>query len=160
PVMGHFYNLGWEIFLFRNPDDPFDRELSIPPVFRDRVIDLGAANLSFRQSAAVLATCDVLLAPDSSLMHVAGALGLPCVALFGPTAWQMRTAYYPSVHAIQGHEGCTIAPCWYHGPAAWSFPRGQPCFESGRCEVISSIAPDRVIQKIEQTYSATKAGRP
>jgi heptosyltransferase-2 len=37
------------------------------------------------QLAALIARCDVLLTNDSGPMHVASALGVPVVALFGPT---------------------------------------------------------------------------
>lgn len=148
-IMGCFYQQGWEVFLFRNPDDPRDT-ITVPPQYQDRVIDLGAHKLSFRQSVAVLDSCHILLAPDSSLMHAAGALGLPCVALFGSTHYKQRTIYYPTVFAIQGHDKCPLEPCWYHGAGHWMFPRDQVCATSGRCETLASIDPDLIIQKIRQ----------
>ena len=44
--------------------------------------------------------CDAVLAPDSSMMHAAGTLGIPCVAFFGPFPYRLRTAYYDSVFAL------------------------------------------------------------
>ncbi|MDR1083548.1 MAG: lipopolysaccharide heptosyltransferase II [Deltaproteobacteria bacterium] len=44
-----------------------------------------AGQTSLAEAMAVLAQCQVLLTNDSGLMHVAGALNVPVVAVFGPT---------------------------------------------------------------------------
>ncbi len=41
--------------------------------------------LSFQESAALLRGCDLFVGADSGPMHLASALGVPSVALFGPT---------------------------------------------------------------------------
>jgi heptosyltransferase-2 len=60
--------------------------------------------------AAVIANLDVLVTNDSGPMHVAAALGVPCVALFGPTD-PRRTA-----PAGEGHQVLTrelwCSPCF------------------------------------------------
>ncbi len=63
-----------------------------------------------------IADCDVFLSTDSGPMHIAVALGLPVVALFGPTTKEM--GFYPEF------EGCSVIedaplkcrPCHVHGP--------------------------------------------
>jgi heptosyltransferase II len=44
-----------------------------------------AGKTSLREAIAVIARCNLFLANDSGLMHVAGALGIPTVAVFGST---------------------------------------------------------------------------
>jgi lipopolysaccharide heptosyltransferase I len=44
-----------------------------------------AGRLSLKQLAAVLGSADLMITVDSGPMHIAGALGTPVVALFGPT---------------------------------------------------------------------------
>ncbi len=44
-----------------------------------------AGETSLEDLVALLAACDLLVANDSGPMHVAGAVGTPVVALFGPT---------------------------------------------------------------------------
>jgi ADP-heptose:LPS heptosyltransferase len=46
---------------------------------------LVAGGLSLSQAAALLAASDVYLGNDSGITHLAAALGVPTVALFGPS---------------------------------------------------------------------------
>jgi len=55
-----------------------------PLELRDHVIDLAGAT-SLSALAGVLSLADVCVSNDSGAMHVAAALGVPVVALFGPT---------------------------------------------------------------------------
>ena len=137
---------GWEIFFFGE-----ERTLNIKE--QDRITNLTIRALNIRQSAAVLATCDVVLAPDSALAHLASALDIPCVALYGPFPWQLRTAYHPKTIAISGQGTC--APCFHHVASRQHFPAHGPCFKSGRCEVLASIAPQRIASKISALYKAS-----
>jgi hypothetical protein len=118
----------------------------------DDSAELGLVNLcnrplTFRQSTALLSTCDGFIAPDSGLLHVAGALGVPTVALFGPFGWKERTIYYPSVQALQGHARC--APCHHHKRAGREWPEGGPCEQTGYCVALADITPQRIVTKLE-----------
>lgn len=105
----------------------------------------------FAESAAILATMDAAIVPDSSLCHLAGALGIPTVALFGPFHWQQRTSWSPSIHAIQGHAPC--APCHHHGWDGHPFPTSQPCHQSGACTALANLTPERIFAKLKQILS-------
>jgi heptosyltransferase-2 len=63
------------ILWFSEPKDP-----SPAPSF-DRC---HAVNVEFRQFLSVLSLCQILICNDSGPMHVAGLLGVPVVAVFGP----------------------------------------------------------------------------
>lgn len=52
-----------------------------------------AGELSLMQTAALLQHCQLLLSNDSGLMHMATALGVPVVAIFGPTVEEF--GFYP-----------------------------------------------------------------
>jgi hypothetical protein len=136
---------GWEICLLGQPGE--FRVDSCPK----GVIDMTRMGLTFRQSMAFLTTCNAVLAPDSSMMHAAGTLEIPCVALFGPFPWKLRTAYYKTVHALTGNGGCPMAPCfWTHHNGLPLFPPGGPCNKTGICEELAAIEPDRIRAKLEQ----------
>lgn len=139
---------GWEIFFFGEPGSLNIRE-------QDGVTNLTLRKLDIRQSAAVLATCDVVLAPDSALAHIAGALDLPCVALYGPFPWQLRTAYHPKTFALSGQGECS--PCFHQVLSRTHFPPSGPCAKTGRCEVLAAIPPERIAAKICALHKASLA---
>lgn len=76
----------------------------------DRVTRVHSFGL--RQAFAVVSQCDAVLAPDSSFIHLAGALDLPCVALFGPIDGRMRTQDYPRCITLDASDVHPCMPCW------------------------------------------------
>lgn len=75
---------------------------------RDRARNL-AAQTTPAQLAAVLTRCDLLIGIDSGPMHVAAALGVPVVGVFGPTD-PARTGPMGEGHEIVFHRQ-PCAPC-------------------------------------------------
>jgi heptosyltransferase-2 len=76
-----------------------------------------AGRLQIREAAAVIARADVAVTNDSAPMHLAGAVGTPVVAVFGPTAnaagFGPRGALDRSVELGE----LTCRPCSTHGSA-------------------------------------------
>lgn len=111
-----------------------------------RITNLAARNLTFRQSCAVINNADCVLGPDSAMIHVAGALGVPAVGLYGPFLASLRTAYSPTTFAIQSHGPC--APCFHHAYLDVEWPANGPCNKSGRCDVLAKISPETIVQRV------------
>lgn len=131
---------GWEVMLFGAPGS-----IQIDP--KAPYVNLTARRLSIRQSAAVLETCDAVIAPDSALCHLAGALNLPTVALYAAFPWQARTRYHPSVYAMHGVAPC--APCFHHARGE-PWPQGMPCNKAKQCVVLGSIPPEHIVERVER----------
>jgi len=95
-----------------------------------------AANLAGRTTpselAAVLAQCDLLIGIDSGPMHVAAAMGLPGVGLFGPTD-PGRTGPQGEGHEIIFHR----QPCW---PCMTPTCQGRPCLAAITVEEVLAAA--------------------
>ncbi len=144
-VIRRLHQEEWDVVLLGAPDELAFKGNPIPHV-RNCTTD----KLSFRQSAAVLSTANVFLGPDSSLIHVAGALGTPALGLFSTVPWQLRTTYCPTTFVIQGKEGCDVAPCFsaFTGVNQGAFPSIGPCAKTGRCEALASITPERIVAKL------------
>lgn len=139
-ILIDLHKKGWQILLFG--DDRYVKDRGEPGVHC-------IVGKSFRHACAALSTCDVVLAPDSAMCHVAGALGIPTVALYGPFPCKLRTAYHPSVHAMQGRAPC--APCFFHARNMFGqFPEGCPTADKGYCQALESIAPKAIIKAIEK----------
>jgi len=64
-----------------------------------------------RQVAALMNECEVFVAPDSGLLHLAGALQKKTVAIMGSIRPESRIAYYPNAREVYQYYGCS--PCFY-----------------------------------------------
>ena len=101
--------------------------------------------LTFCESVALAASCDVVVSPDTAHTHYAAAAGAPVVALYGPFPWQLRTKYQPQTTAITGNAPC--APCHHHS-RGYQFPPGMPCVEKQQCLAMAGISAERVAGKV------------
>ena len=100
---------GARVFVIGGPGDREGAEAIV------RAAGVPAANLcgdlSLVQSAGLLKRCAALLTNDSGPMHMAAALGVPCVVPFGPTSPD-RTGPWGDGHAIlRAPDACPLAPC-------------------------------------------------
>lgn len=80
-------------------------------------------NADVRAIAGVMVHSDLVLCPDSSILHLAGALGVPTVSLFGPTPPQCRINHYRNAVALWEAKDLAPCPCWYEG-----CPIGKICW--------------------------------
>lgn len=133
---------GCEVMLFGYSD-----RIEADPEF----INLTKLKLEYRQSCALVDTCDAFIAPDSSLCHVAGALGIPTVGLYGPFPARLRTAYQATTVAIDGFAPC--APCHHHGGSGLEWPSECPGNKTGQCAALANIDPKRVIATVMRLLS-------
>ena len=85
-----------------------------------------AGNTTLPETVAILAGCRAILSNDSSLAHIAEALGKPAFTLFGPTDEAFGFApHLPTSRACSVALGCR--PCSKHGKAPCRFD-DQACF--------------------------------
>lgn len=96
------------------------------PLFPEAPFDL--TNMTdLRTTAALVAQCRALVSGDSGPMHIATAVGTPCIALFGPTTQEW--GFYPSgPHDRIVRAQCPDAPCSLHGQGTCT--RGHACMMS------------------------------
>ena len=77
---------------------------------RGAAIDFGGRT-TLPELAGLLSRCALLLTNDTGAMHLASALGIPCVALFGPTD-PYRTGPLGFGHQVL-HDPPACSPCRY-----------------------------------------------
>ena len=71
--------------------------------------------VSLARTATVLADCDLLVGSDSGPMHVAVALGVPTVTLYGPADGELFWGQvYPNHRRISRHWPCQHLPHTVH----------------------------------------------
>jgi lipopolysaccharide heptosyltransferase II len=69
-----------------------------------------APETSLKELGALLSQCALVVANDSGPMHIAAALGVPTVGIFGPTSWKLQGPYGDS-HGVAYKEGLTCLGC-------------------------------------------------
>ena len=103
--------------------------LAIASAMRRRPVDLTGAT-TIAELPALLSRCQLFLGNDSGAMHVAAAVGLPAVAVFGPT------------------DPCGTAPVTLRCTIVQEKPYCSPCFlrrcpTDHRC--MTKVTPDAVV---------------
>lgn len=83
-----------------------------------------AGQLNLRELAALTSRARLFVGVDSAPMHIAAAVGTPCVALFGPSGdkewgpWGVKNEIVASTHSCRpcGQDGCgggKVSECLY-----------------------------------------------
>ncbi|MFH1615461.1 MAG: glycosyltransferase family 9 protein [Planctomycetota bacterium] len=86
-------------------------------------------NIGYRKSAAVLLHCDALITHVSGFMHLAAAVSVPCLTLYGGVE-DPRISGYPQNPDLTVSLDCV--PCWL----------AQPC-DDPRCREL--LSPERIV---------------
>lgn len=89
----------------------------------------------WREQSAIVNECDIVVAPDSAILHAAGALQKKIVAIFGPTAPESRINHYANATAVTASMPCLY--CWY----------SPTC--SSKMDCLKKITPDAVLDAIQ-----------
>jgi ADP-heptose:LPS heptosyltransferase len=126
-----------DVAIVGTPDDLFDfdgKAMHFPAHVRFFVGDL-----SLRETAGILAAAGAVVANDSGLGHIAGAVGTPTVLLFGPTPDATLGRLPPNVRVLRAELACE--PCWFA-------KRLRAC--AGRVACLPLIEPERVAAAVAQ----------
>ncbi len=108
---------------------PGEKELGAEISKKTGAINLcGKTNL--RQAMALIRLCDLFITNDSGLMHVAAALDVPLIAIFGPTDYKTTSPFGAGSHMIRKPVPCS--PCM------------KPDCPLGHHECMESVSVDEV----------------
>lgn len=99
-----------------------------------------AGELSLKQTAGMILLMDIVIANDSGLAHIAGALGVKTIVLFGSTLKTKNAPLGENVRVLETKVDC--APCQY--TSRWSTCGDWVC--------MSSITVDDVIEFANQEF--------
>ncbi len=92
--------------------------------------------LSFMSSAELIRRASLMVANDSAPVHVASALGVPTVAIFGPTVKDFGFYPYHRNSIVAEVSGLGCRPCTIHG--------GNRC-PIGTFDCMRNIAPEQIV---------------
>ncbi len=103
--------------------------------------DLGVAHLPVEGLVDALATLDLLISVDTGPAHIAAALGVPVVALFGPTS-PTRWGPLGTRHRVVQHP-VDCSPCSnFGGPQCPRPDRSHACLEALSTETVLKVVLD------------------
>ena len=127
--------LGLNLLLFAGPEEENLAE-SVERRVKGKAIK--CVGLPLRTAAALMRRCSIYVGNDTGTTHLAAAVGVPTVALFGPTDHLRSSPYGERVITIVGRFRMDCAPC---------HPGRHPggCGISP-CPVIRSIGVDDVLK--------------
>jgi hypothetical protein len=102
------------VAVFGGSEDHEDGETLVAAAGADRAVNVaGAANII--ESAAALARCKLYIGNDTGTMHLAGIMGVPCVAIFTSRANRDMWDPWGSEHVVLRRDlpcsGCLLERC-------------------------------------------------
>ncbi len=97
-----------------------------------RAVDL-SGRTTVRELMALLSLCSFLVTNDSGPMHIAAALRVPQVAIFGPTDWRATSPWTPLAKIVRVDVDCS--PCRRR-----ECDRGHECMVGVTAEMVVSAA--------------------
>jgi ADP-heptose:LPS heptosyltransferase len=112
------------------------------------VVDI--AGVTLRQMAAVVSLCDLVVTPDTGVLHFAAALEIPTIALFGPIDYRTRCKGYKNVTVIKTEMSCI--PCWRNGVTKCK----QTGLSQGYSKCLENIPVKQVVQVINKNFENKK----
>lgn len=101
-----------------------------------------SAQLQVNDLPGVLMNCDAVISVDNGILHLAGMLERPLIALFGPIDPDYRVRYYANKAVIWNRHICNTIPCWDHQIRICTKDKNQ----SSAC--LDSISPKQIIQRL------------
>jgi len=72
--------------------------------------------LSLLESAELLRRCVAVVSNDSAPVHLASAMNVPTLAVFGPTVPEFGFGPVAQRNDVAGHDSLACRPCHRHGP--------------------------------------------
>lgn len=103
-----------------------------------------------REIIPILAQMDAVVSVDSGILHMAGAVGVPVIGIFGPTDQRMRMGNYLG-SAIDCRALTECSPCWYEYPCLQGEQNQQAyaCFSM----IPASVIVEETLRWVDKTYS-------
>lgn len=131
-----------------------DFEIHFSMVARDeRLVNLVGRTKLFTSMIPIVQNAKLVIGPDSSIGHLAAALNIPMISLWGIFDPNDRAKYYPTHRPIFEKSVCKFSPCRNH---EWHLPQAL-CGESTNslegkqmfCNVMRAATPEKIVEIAE-----------
>jgi len=113
----------------------------------EKSFDFTDYGISLNHLFSIINHCDFIIGPDTSGLHIAGALEKPMVGLFGPIPSVLRLGYFKNAIGFDCKTKC--APCFRHGSNrcrfADQFGGYSPCMYLARPETVVDVVNNEIL---------------
>ena len=156
-VLKELASRGYAIFIFggKRQQDLGKHVQGVLSNFSDhgKIVNLANEYLGLKDSIAFAKYMSLIIAPDSSFVHIAGALRIPIVGLYGCFPSLLRMRYYKNAIGIDTNVPC--APSFTHGHAPCYRGDPPPCFSVVSVKnILDAVDHLLNISRIEDEYPA------
>jgi len=106
-VVKHYLLENWQVIILGSKKDlPVAREIEDQVSLKDKSFLFNfTGQTSLEDTVDILSTCDLVLTNDSGLMHIAAAVDVKLLALYGPTSPKFTPPLSKKARIIQKTEG-------------------------------------------------------
>ncbi len=125
-----------------------ERLQQLAGLLNDSRLQVLPPNLAIPQLAALLVRCRLHLGPDSGMLHLAVALGVPTVSFF-----REQGAYKSFMPVGPAHKTISV-------PCHCIDNKSAPCEQLGYSECFSTIAPERVAHLVREQLNTAAFAAP
>lgn len=101
-----------------------------------------------RQQCAVIAHCNLLVTPDSLLLHLGGAFQIPTLLILGPSSWRHK---YSNVVVAQ-RQDLSCCPCIMNANLKCNPEKGKQLLPTGGLEkplCMQELGPEQVFSQFK-----------
>lgn len=102
----------------------------------------GSSKMNINETFDLIGSLKAVIAPDSSMVHMAGMVNTPIIGLYGPFDSESRMKYYKNAIGIMLKTECS--PCNRHQPLAWCK------WTSGESLCLKQIEPDIIMSELSK----------
>lgn len=102
------------------------------------------SDTTIRETTALISHCSLFISNDSGLMHLAASVGIPCIAIFGPTNPKWVHPYNTQYLIVRENLPCS--PCFYYSQKPLTCKWGD-----FRC--VKNISVEKVMRSVEKLLS-------
>ena len=127
----------------------------IEPIIEGRITNL-SGNIPMRTSMALTGLVDLVIAPDTGIIHAAGCYETPKICILGHTTHEMISKHFINSHPIQSDE--KLAPCSPCSFLVYDIKLQCPIHhETGAALCMGAGVPmDRVFDRFKEVYAKSK----
>jgi len=102
-LVNELINNGYKIIIFSSPEEMIIAKTIIK---QPQIIWAIEKHKSMEETANLLLTCEKVIAVDSVIVHLAQAMNIPTVAIYGPFPSESRLKYYKNISIIDTNPDC------------------------------------------------------